>query len=162
MSRVAIGFRQTRNRTNHGMHACLTGLRFADGREHTVRRGRKWTIQKLCDPSGREMLYILEFYLPRFLDQPFNEKLATIVHELWHVSPHFNGDVRRHKGRCYVHGSSQKAYDAQVRRLVRQWLAADPDPALYAFLKENFQSLRRRHGRVHGLRISAPKLIPLD
>jgi hypothetical protein len=162
MEQVAIGFRQTRNRTSHGMHACLTGLRFARGREWTIRRGRKWGIQKLRDPFGREMLYILEFYLPRFLDQPLGEKLTTVVHELWHISPEFNGDVRRHKGRCYVHGASQKQYDDRVRRLVRRWLAAAPDLPSFPFLHHDFHGLVRRFGRIHGLRIPAPKLIPLD
>ena len=39
------------------------------------------------------MLYLLSFYLPRFLKLPWREKLATVIHELWHVNPQFNGDL---------------------------------------------------------------------
>ena len=87
LSRVAISFSQARKNTRHGVFASLTPMRFADGRTHTVRRGRKWGVQRLQAASGREMLYILNFCLPRFLDLPFGEKLTTVVHELWHISP---------------------------------------------------------------------------
>ena len=89
------------------MFASLTPLRFAGGQRHTLRRGRQWTLQRVCE-DGREMLYILNFYLPRFLDLPLDEKLTTVVHELWHIGPRFDGDLRRFGGRCYAHSGSQK------------------------------------------------------
>ena len=58
---------------------------------------------------GVEMMYILKFYLPRFQNESFEEKLTTIFHELWHISGDFNGDIRRHAGRCYVHTSSERS-----------------------------------------------------
>ena len=93
MSRVAVSFRQTRRRMSHGLYASLTPLRFAGGQKHSIRRGRKWTIQQV-EVDGREMLYVLNFYLPRFLDLGFREKLTTIAHELLHISPQFDGDLR--------------------------------------------------------------------
>ena len=84
--------------------------------------------------TGREFLYLLSFYLPRFLDLPLEEKLSTIVHELWHIGPRFDGDLRRHEGRCYAHGRSQREYDAAMDRLAQRWLAADPPQHLYEFL----------------------------
>ena len=163
LARVAISFSQTRSgATDQGTYASLTPMRFAGGRTYTVRRGRKWTVQRLCDPSGREMLYILRFYLPRFLDLPLREKLATTVHELWHVSPRFDGDLRRHGGRCYAHGSSQKHYDAVVGRLVDRWLALGPPEELYGFLRHSFAELVDRRGPVYGMKIPTPKLIPVE
>ena len=94
MRRVAVSFSQARSGTRAGMYATLTPLRFPGGRIHTVRRGRKWGMQKVKDHNGEEMLYILNFYLPRFLDLPFREKLDTVVHELWHIGPKFDGDLR--------------------------------------------------------------------
>jgi len=90
MSRVAVSYSQTRRSGKQGMFAALTPLRFAGGRMHTFRRKRRWGIQRLFDPDGREMLYILTFYLPRFLDLPQREKLTTVLHELWHVGPAFD------------------------------------------------------------------------
>ena len=161
MDRLALSFCQARKSTPHGMYASLTPMRFAEGRQHTTRRGRKWSVQRLHDESGREMLYILNFYLPRFLELPFREKLTTVAHELWHVSPKFNGDVRRYPGRCFAHGASQKQYDAQVERLVERWLAAGPPDSVCEFLRHSFRELLVHHGRVIGRKIPTPKLIPV-
>ena len=79
------------------------------------------------------MLYLLRFVLPRFLDLPFDEKLITIVHELWHISPKFDGDLRRFEGRCYAHGHSRKGYDEHSKKMVDRWLALNPPETLYTF-----------------------------
>lgn len=161
MGRVAVSFCQTRTASRFGMWASLTPLRFAGGAAHTVRRGRKWGLPRLLSADGREVLYILNFYLPRFMDLPLREKLDTMTHELWHVGPRFDGDLRRLGGRCYAHGGSRRDFDAHAAALVDDWLAAAPPPALYDFLGLTFAELRARHGRVVGRRIAAPKLIPL-
>ena len=162
LARVAFSFAQARKRVDHGMQASLTPMRFEQGSLTTFRRGRRWTVQRVLDENGTEMLYILTLYLPRFMDQPFDEKIATVLHELWHISPKFDGDIRRHAGRCYAHTSSQAAYDAQVDRLVARWRSLDPPESLFAFLRLDFDELQRRHGSVYGLRVSSPKLIPVD
>ncbi|MBN2476667.1 MAG: hypothetical protein JXB62_18800 [Pirellulales bacterium] len=162
MDRVAVGFSQARKASPFGMYASLTPMRFAGGALHTVRRGRKWGVQRLYDASGREMLYILNFYLPRFLDLPLREKLTTVVHELWHIGPQFDGDVRRFGGRCFAHGASQKRYDTQVETLLRRWLADEPAESVWAFLRDDFRELTTRHGHVHGRKFPSPKLIPVQ
>ena len=162
MPRVAVSFSQTRSAGKQGMFAALTPLRFAGGRLHTVRRKRRWGIQRLYDPNGLEMLYILTFYLPRFLDLPLREKLATVLHELWHIGPKFDGDVRRLGSRCFAHGSSQKEYDAHIEALLNQWLSLGPPHAVYDFLRPSFRELVAQHGRVYGVKLPTPKLVPLD
>jgi predicted metallopeptidase len=162
MSRVAVSFSQTRKAGSQGMFAAVTPLRFSGGQMHAVRRGRRWGIQRLYDADGREMLYILNFYLPRFLDLPFREKLTTVVHELWHIGPKFDGDVRRLGGRCFAHGSSQKQYDAHSEALLDRWLSLGPPASLYDFLRLNFRDLTARHGRVFGRRVPTPKLVPIE
>lgn len=162
LDRVAVCFAQARTSALHGVQATLTPLRFADGAETTVRGNRSWGIQRVHNAAGVEMLYVLRFYLPRFLDQSFTEKLITVVHELWHISPDCNGDLRRHPGRCFAHSHSKAAYDAEMQQLVERWLAANPPADSYAFLEGNCSHLVNRHGGVFGLRIPAPKLHPID
>jgi hypothetical protein len=159
--RVAIGFCQTRKKVPHGLYATLTPLRFAEGDRDTIRRGGHWSIQPLVDASGREMLYILSFYLPRFLDLPFREKLTTVVHELWHISPQFDGDLRRFRGRCYAHGGSQEQFDRAVDRLAEGWLERKPPSSIYDFLHYSFHDLVHRHGGVYGTRVRTPRLYRL-
>ena len=161
MSLVAVSFRQTRKRMRGGLYASLTPLRFAGGQLQSVRRGRNWKIQRVV-VDGREMLYLLNFYLPRFLDLPFAEKLTTVAHELLHIGPQFDGDLRRFGGRCYAHTHSHAEFDAHAARLGQRWLASSPDEALYDFLHLDFHKLQSRHGRIFGRRIAAPKLIPAE
>jgi hypothetical protein len=160
MPRVAIGMCQTRNGDMHGVFATLTPLRFAGGRLETVVRGRRHRIQPLVNSAGQEFLYLLNFYMPRFLNLSLEEKLSTVVHELWHIGPSFDGDLRRHAGRCYAHGASQREYEAQMDRLTRQWLSRDPPHHLYDFLQEPFEELAAEFGGVRGERWLAPKLVP--
>ena len=161
MSRVAVSFRQTRKRMSRGLYASLTPLQLPAGQTHLIRRGRKWTIQRV-KVDGREMLYLLNFYLPRFLDLCFREKLTTIAHELLHISPHFDGDLRRFSGRCYAHSHSHSQFDSQAEQLAQCWLAREPEPSLYEFLHMDFLRLQTLHGRIYGRRIAAPKLLPVE
>jgi hypothetical protein len=160
LSRVALSFSRARKRVSWGMYASLTPLRFAGGEMTTLRRGKLYQVQRLMDGSGREMLYLLSFYLPRFMNLDFREKLITVFHEMWHISPSFDGDLRRHGGRCFAHTHSQKEYDRQMEILADRWLASSPDAELWEFLKGDFQALQTTHGAVFGLRVARPKLVP--
>lgn len=161
LSHVAIGFAQARRNTDHGLYATLTPMRFAGGRPTMVQDGKRWGMQRLVDESGREMLYILSFYLPRFLQRGFHEKLTTIMHELWHIAPEFNGDIRRHGGRFFAHGRGGD-HETQAQRLAQKWLALGPPEDLYDFLRLDYRELRQRHGLVFGRKIPSPKLLPLE
>src|SRR5690606_10410094 len=102
------------------------------------------------------------FYLPRFLDQSFREKFITILHELYHISPRFDGDIRRFGGRYHVHSHSQQDYDGQMEVFAREYLSSGPPEDLYDFLRSDFRELHRRYGGVVGLQVPIPKLIPVD
>jgi predicted metallopeptidase len=159
LARVGIRFCQARKPVRHGLWASLTPLRFQAGALTTKRRGRTWTIQPVHDAEGRELLYLLSFYLPRFMNLPPREKLATVIHELWHISPAFDGDLRRHPGRCYAHTHSQHSYDRQMHALAEKWLSCQPPPHLYDFLECSFAELQKRRGPVFGTKIRTPKLV---
>jgi len=161
MSRVAVSFSQTRKAVPHGMFASLTPLRFAGGARAIVRRGRTVSIQPVCDRDGREMLYILSFYLPRFQNLVLREKLITILHELWHICPDFSGDIRRHAGRYHAHSHSQAEYDEEMGRLADRWLALSPPDELWDFLRRDFRELAARHGGIVGLKIRRPRILPV-
>ena len=162
MSRVAVSFAQARSNVAHGLQAALTPLRFAGGARSEFRHGQQVTCQQVLNPEGVEYLYILTFYLPRFLNHSVEEKLSTVLHELWHIGPKCDGDLRRHEGRCYVHGSSQDAYDSQMDGLARRWLALDPPHAVYGFLEMTHAELVAEFGPVYGQRIRSPRLLSSD
>jgi predicted metallopeptidase len=161
IDRVSVAFSQARKRVSHGLYATLTPMRFEGGSLSIRRRGREYMAQRLYDSAGREQLYILRFYLPRFMETGFMYKLATIVHELWHIGPEFDGDLRRHAGRCYAHTHSQQQYDHQMEQFARRYLDLSPPDETIAFLRLSFRELIDRHGSVRGVKVRQPKLIPV-
>lgn len=160
MGQVLVSVAQTRSPSKYGRQAKLTPLRFANGRRVEKRGEKVWAVQRLWH-AGREMRYLLTFYLPRFQDQTYSEKLVTIFHELYHIHPEFTGDVRRFPGACYLHSESQLEYDRRMARYVRQYLRMAVDPNHRAFLKTGFRGLERKQGRVVGLRVPIPRVFPV-
>ena len=172
---IGYSFSLARNTTTRfGGWASVTPLRFESGSSVTV----KERLRRVSGPSGkpeifkeriyfktppvygadgRELLYIFNVMAPRFLNLSVMEKINTVMHELYHIDPRFNGDVRRFPGRNWQHGN-MKAYEAKAESLGRLWLATDPDPRLYEFLRYNAEELRAKYTRIVGSKF--PK-IPL-
>ncbi len=161
VSRLLFGITQARNNRTYGLQARVTPLRFPNGRLTRQRRGVCYQVQRYF-VGPREMLYLVTFCLPRFLDQNFDDKLITLFHELYHISPDFDGDLRRHAGRYDLHSHSKREYDRQMAHLARAYLASKPNPDLHAFLRLNFAQLQHRHGSIVGVVVPRPKLIPVN
>jgi predicted metallopeptidase len=151
---------QARGHQIYGLQVRVTPLRFAKGALVRRRRGVPYHIQRFF-LGEHEFLYLLTFCLPRFLDQDFDQKLVTLFHELYHIGPAFDGDLRRHNGRYHYHSHSQKDYDKRMIGYAREYLASKPDPSIHAFLRMEFTQLQERHGAVTGVVVPRPKMIPL-
>jgi hypothetical protein len=163
MPRMAVRTCQTRRRGPYGVQATMTPLRFEAGATTKIRRGREWVIHPLpSDPAGRPYLYMLSLYVPRFVELSAEEKLAVVVHELWHVSPAFDGDLRRFPGRYHAHGARCDRYHDEMRDLAARWRTDGGRPTVADFLEGDFQALRDRHGAVYGTRIPTPRLWRTD
>jgi hypothetical protein len=106
--------------------------------------------------GGREVLYLVYFYLPRFQNAPFVHKLQIVFHELYHISPKFDGDVRRFPGRNFLHGPSEKAYDRIVSEIMETYLALPGRDGCGNFLHQSFDALERRYGEVVGYSVRNP------
>ena len=158
--RILLGVTQARSARMHGLQARVTPLRFAQGALTRQRRGVTYQVQRYLI-GGIEYLYLMTFCLPRFLDRDFDDKLVTLVHELYHIGPTFDGDLRRHEGRYQLHTHRQCCYDRKMADLARAYLASRPDPALCGFLRLNFAQLQYRHGTVLGVVVPRPRIIPL-
>jgi hypothetical protein len=160
MPRVLVTFTPSRNRSRYGLQARLTPLRFRHGVLTRRHGASEYQVQRFI-VDGREMLYVLTFCLPRFLDQSFEEKLVTVFHELYHVSPAFDGDLRRHPGRYAVHSRSKERYDRHMGELAKDYLDEHPDPETFAFLRPGYRELWDRHGGLVGTVVPRPKLLPV-
>ena len=160
VSRLLFGVLQARSARPHGLQARVTPLRFRDGALTRRRNGVLYQVQRYF-VDGREMLYLVTFCLPRFLDQDSDDKFITLFHELYHISPGFEGDLRRHEGRCALHSHSKRLYDSHMADLARAYLSNGADRGLHDFLRLNFAQLRHRHGAVVGVSVPRPRLLPV-
>jgi hypothetical protein len=139
-----------------------------DRRTGALTRRSEWFVTK--SPSVRigdtSIDYMISFTLPRYCDQTLHRsrkeehyagaeswiaKLDTVVHELYHIDPEGTG-IRRmeradgtysancHGGRFFEH----------VVAMVREYVATDPDPQAYEFLKYSYAELCAKFGGVVG------------
>jgi hypothetical protein len=161
VSRLLFGMTQARNGRRHGLQARVTPLRFRHGQLTRLRHGVTWQVQRYF-VDGTEMLYLVTFCLPRFLDQDFDDKFVTLFHELYHISPAFEGDLRRHAGRYQVHSHSKAHYDVHMAHLARAYLSNGAARPLHSFLRLNFAQLQHRHGSVVGVVVPRPRLLPVQ
>jgi hypothetical protein len=157
--RILFHLTRSRGGQKSGLLAKVTPMRFRHGQVFRKRRGYLCQVQRYF-VNDVEMLYLMAFCVPRFLNLSFEQKMITVFHELWHIAPEFNGDLRRHMGRCYVHTHSKKSYDEQMAQLARHYLNHGAPPAeLHAFLRLNFTQLQQRYGSVVGQFVPAPRLV---
>jgi hypothetical protein len=159
-ARVLICLSRSRADGDHGVYARIAPLRFTAGApEKSRRRGRY--VETFRMPSiaheGREILYLIYLMVPRFLRLSFEQKLATVIHELYHIAEACDGDLRRFPGRNFAHGSSRQAYNRIIARLQEQYLAQGPDPQLLDFLHLDEEGWRHGHVRLTGLSVPLPR-----
>lgn len=160
LNRVLLTITRARSRRPFGLQAKVTPMRFSQGKLTQKRRGWNYQVQQYF-VGEIEILYLMSFCLPRFLDLAFEEKMITIIHELFHIAPEFNGDLRRHAGRYYQHSHSKKKYDQHMHQYVEAYWKSNPDRGLSDFLRHSFEQLHERHGGVQGIIVPVPKLVPL-
>ena len=114
--------------------------------------------------GARRLSHLISISLPRFCDQTITgtrkaelyphgpdwmAKLDTIVHELYHVDPH-EGGIRKSvtaDGRPSALTHTPQFF-RDVARMVHEYVASRPDPAVYEFLTLDFDGLVRRYGGV--------------
>lgn len=161
VSRLLFVANQARSRRQYGLQARVTPLRFHDGRLRHWRNGQPYQVQRYF-VNGREMLYVVSFCLPRFLDQNFEDKFVTLFHELYHISPAFNGDLRRLGGRYGIHSRSKACYDEEMSRLATAYLQNGARPALHGFMSLGFTALRERYGQVLGIMVPRPRIVSVS
>lgn len=157
LDQVVVAYSAARKRTKHGIYAKLVPLRFEGGELQGVEDGVRWRISPFTF-RGRDVLYILYVYLPRFHDQSFREKLHTLFHELYHVSPAMDGDLRRFPGPNRFHGRSRAWYDEQLVPHLEAFLDGHGSARELDFLREPLEALEARHGGLTGTHVRQPTM----
>ncbi|MFA7536687.1 MAG: putative metallopeptidase [Desulfuromonadales bacterium] len=151
---------RSRAEGTHGLYARIAPLRFAAGAaESSRRRGR--FVETYRMPSliheGRHILYLIHILFPRYLRLSFEQKLATLIHELYHISERCDGDIRRFAGRTFAHGPSRREFNRRVEEIQASYLASAPDPRHLAFLRLTEEEWRLGRIRLTGLSVPLPR-----
>lgn len=154
--RMIISHVRARSPGARGIYGSIQPLRFEGGSATTRRRGKTYAMPRLVH-EGEEILYVIYFALPRFANLDFEDKLTTVFHELYHVNPQFNGDIRRLPGRNYAHGHSRKRFNERIRALANDYMRRPGARRHTAFLRLSFDELTERYGCVMGTRVRPPK-----
>lgn len=145
------------NGSRGGVVAKLRPMRFEGGSRTKTIRGVEYIAPEV-NINKNNILYIVYFHLPRFLNHGnYKNKLATVLHELYHISPLFNGDIRRFSGKNYAHGNSREDYDGLINIYAYEYLGSTPRPELSVFLKYKYSELRRKYGAIYGDMIRIPR-----
>lgn len=176
--RIGYSFSIAKNvRSRYGVWASIVPLRFENGSRVAVRERRVSEVDitgkrkivvyrsfykypRIVDKSGAELLYLFQVMAPRFLDLSITEKIETIMHELYHISPSFNGDARRFPGRNWQHGNKAE-YAARSSAIAARWLKTEPDPRVYDFLRYSYRELCQQYDGVVGVKYSF-RAIPIS
>ncbi|MFP4379390.1 MAG: hypothetical protein ACLFUS_02720 [Candidatus Sumerlaeia bacterium] len=99
-----------------------------------------WVLRKnvSIELGGQAMLYMILLRLPRLLGY---NPLETLIHELIHIAPAFDGSLREAR-----HG---KRFDRMVHACMREWRRCG-DRELVAAMDCDYETLTREYGSLAG------------
>lgn len=156
--RLLVCVARTRTTRAGGTFAKIIPMRFPDGSPLKTVRDQLFSLPQIPTADG-DVLYLIYVYLPRFFQQPFERRLLTLVHELYHIAPAFDGTIRLFGSRA--HGASREQFNDRLQPLIQQYLATRPSDELLAILRDDLNALARQATLV-GRTLSVPKAIRLN
>jgi len=154
--RLLLCVARTRGRRG-GVFAKIVPMCFPDGTPFKVIKGHRYVLPQIPTPDGN-ILYLIYVYVPRFFEQPFERRLLTLVHELYHIAPEFDGTIRRVGNGA--HGASRDRFNDNLQPLLQRYLASAPPAETLAILRGDFNTLAREH-LLTGRALPLPKAIQL-
>ncbi len=160
VERILVCVGSNRKGRRGGLYGKLIPLRFKNGSPRLLHRGRTYAIPEISH-NGRTCLYMLYFYMPRFFDLSWEGKLGVLFHELFHISPRFDGDIRRMGAVKAAHGHSKRHFETLFSPELRAFIPYAHTSAHFEFLSMNTHVLYRRYRAVTGIRMKNPKPLPV-
>jgi len=134
----------------------LVPLRFKNGIQTLKYREKYYSMPGIII-NRIPILYVIYFYFPKFFDLPPPEKLRVIFHELYHISPEFNGDIRRFGKIKISHGFSRKRFDGLFEDEQRNFYNYISQTPFMNFLGADTRTLRENFKKISGARMKVPK-----
>jgi predicted metallopeptidase len=115
------------------------GTSRASIRPGNVGPARGGTRRRFIRVRGRRMLYVMTLRPLWFAASTPEERVATILHELYHASTRFDGTLHRERRHERL---PRVSYDRKVRALLGQYLARAPQEILAPFARDGEVKVR--------------------
>jgi hypothetical protein len=154
--KIQVCISSNRNNGRGATFGKLVPLRFKGGEELLYFRGKCYAMPRVFQ-NGTRLLYLVYFYSPRFIDLPPREKLRVIFHELYHISPEFNGDIRRFGRGGSAHGNSKKRYDLRFEKEMAEFMDHISSTRHWHFLSLDARALFSNYRKVFSHRMKTPR-----
>ncbi len=156
--RVLVCLTRTRRRAAGGTFAKIVPMCFPDGTPYKRDGEALFVLPQFPTPVG-DVRYLIYLFVPRFFEQPAERRLLTLIHELYHIAPAFDGTIRRFGTRA--HGNSREDYNARLEPLVQAYLASSPPAPLLAPLHHDLRALAKTASLI-GRTMAVPKAVRIS
>jgi predicted metallopeptidase len=134
------------------------GASRASIRPATVGRGAR-RRRPFLRVRGRRMLYVITLRPLWFAASTPEERVATLLHEIYHASGRFDGSL--HAGRRHA-ALPRGRYDRRIQTLLGRYLARAPEEILAPFAREGIVKVRMWLRLPRAGRTRAPDLVDVD
>lgn len=138
----------------------LLPLRFKNGSEIIKHKGKFYTIPKVI-MNDIEILYVIYLYIPKFFNLSAKDKVNVMFHELYHINPEFNGDIRRMGEFKSAHGHSRKAFEEKYIEYADVFFDKIKNTPYYNFLQMNTDEIQANFKKVKYRRMKSIKPVLL-
>ena len=116
-TRIAYSVAYSKKNARNGRVAAMIGCTPKPG-SLAERLGIK--SQRLKTPSNKIAVYMMRIYFPCFFKESIDEKLDTLIHELWHIGEKFDGRLR-------ANGSHYAGFQDDVNTLIEEYIDNRPN-----------------------------------
>ncbi len=161
INRMLLCCASNRSDSRGGIYGKLVPLKFEDGSDIINFRGRLYTIPKIIH-NNIEIRYLIYYYNPKFFDLPAKEKVNVMFHELYHINPDFNGDIRRMGKFKKAHGHSKKSFEKKYLDYSEDFYTFVKDTPYHAFLEMNTKDLKNSFNKISYRRVKTIKPVLLE
>jgi len=147
VNRVALSLSTSRSKRATGVLASITPLRYKGGNYYRKgsRDGRSGVYcyeNKHLKEKSPNALYLLSVLVPKFFYMSAEERLDTLVHELYHIHPSFRGDLRSFPRPHVYHGPTPKQFQLKIESMCRELCAALPEIMQHQLLRNGYDSFQ--------------------
>lgn len=161
INRILVCCGTNKSTSKGGIYGKLVPLKFENGNDIIKHKGYFYSIPRLT-VNNIEIMYIIYLYIPKFLDLPAREKVDVMFHELYHINPGFNGDIRRMGKFKKAHGHSRKSFDENYKKYAETFYEQIVGTSFLKFLEMDTAALKKEFRRISYRRMKVPKPVRID